>query len=97
MVSLQVPVDGRAFESTKVGISVAKRQIPLATQRNRLKRQVRHQMARIIPTLPGGSKVVVRVMRGAAGLPSDRVRKELERLIASALGKEKAKLSGSSE
>ncbi|QWW19574.1 ribonuclease P protein component [Schaalia sp. 19OD2882] len=50
-----------------VGFVVAKRDVPKATARNRVRRQLRHLMASRIPSLPVGARVVVRVNAGAVG------------------------------
>lgn len=50
-----------------VGFVVAKKDIPRATRRNRVRRQLRHLMASRLPALPSGSQVVVRINAAALG------------------------------
>ena len=69
-----------------VGITVAKRQIPLAHDRNRVKRQLRHLLHDRLEAMPNGAKVVVRALRGAGGLSSDELGASLDRLLIRAMG-----------
>ena len=65
-----------------VGVVVPKKQIPLATRRNRVKRRVRALMAQRIGALEPGSCVVVRGLAGADGASSGILGKDLDRLLS---------------
>ena len=73
---------------SRAGVSVAKKQVKLATQRNRLKRQVRSILAAVLPGLPRGSSVVVRVLSGAKSLTPEELGFELRRLVKTASTRE---------
>jgi ribonuclease P protein component len=80
----QVVVHCRTDEESTgslVGFVVPKREIPLATDRNRVKRQLRHLMRARVDALPDGARVVIRVQREAR----DRTSSELDRSLESAL------------
>ncbi len=74
---------GRGDESPAlVGVVVPKKQIPLATRRNRVKRRVRALMAQRVGTLEPGARVVVRGLAGADGADSSILGKDLDRLLS---------------
>ncbi len=66
-----------------VGFVVPKKEMPHATDRNRVKRQLRHLMRARMDGLPDGARVVIRVQRGAL----DRTSAELGRSLDSALSR----------
>ena len=62
---------GRGDDSPAlVGVVVPKKQVPLATRRNRVKRRVRALMAQRVGSLEPGARVVVRGLAGADGADS---------------------------
>lgn len=74
---------GRGDESPAlVGVVVPKKQIPLATRRNRVKRRVRALMAQRVGALEPGARVVVRGLAGADGADSSVLGKDLDRLLS---------------
>jgi len=64
-----------------VGFVVPKREFPRATDRNRVRRQLRHLMRARMEGLPDGARVVIRVQHGA----QDQTSAELERSLGAAL------------
>ncbi|VEI17633.1 ribonuclease P [Actinomyces viscosus] len=73
---------GRGDDSPAlVGVVVPKKQIPLATHRNRVKRRVRALMAQRVDALEPGARVVVRGLAGADGADSSTLGKDLDRLL----------------
>ncbi len=86
MVVHYLAAHGASEAGPLVGVTVAKRQIPLASGRNRLKRQLRHLLSDRLGEIPAGSKVVVRVLRGAEGASSEELGSSLDRLLARAMG-----------
>ncbi len=73
---------GRGDESPAlVGVVVPKKQIPLATHRNRVKRRVRALMAQRVGGLEPGARVVVRGLAGADGADSRTLGRDLDRLL----------------
>ena len=74
---------GRGDESLAlVGVVVPKKQIPLATRRNRVKRRVRALMAQRVGALEPGARVVVRGLAGADGADSSILGRDLDRLLS---------------
>ena len=67
-----------------VGFVVPKRSIPLATGRNRVKRQLRHLMAARVGSLPEGARVVVRAQAAASGHTSAELAHSLDRALTRA-------------
>lgn len=67
---------------TKIGFIVPKKQIPLAVDRNRVRRRLRHLLAGRLEMFPPGSKVVVRVMAPISELSSAQLADQLDRAIA---------------
>jgi len=62
---------GRGDDSPAlVGVVVPKKQVPLATRRNRVKRRVRALMAQRVGSLEPRARVVVRGLAGGAGAPT---------------------------
>lgn len=61
-----------------VGFVVPKKEIKLATGRNRVKRQLRHLMRDRLDTLPDGSRIVVRASSQALGCTSDELATHLD-------------------
>ena len=74
---------GRGDDSPAlVGVVVPKKQIPLATRRNRVKRRVRALMAQRVGALEPGARVVVRGLAGADGADSSTLGRDLDRLLS---------------
>ena len=74
---------GRGDESPAlVGVVVPKKQIPLATRRNRVKRRVRALMAQRVGALEPGARVVVRGLAGADGADSSILGRDLDWLLS---------------
>lgn len=74
---------GRGDDSPAlVGVVVPKKQVPLATRRNRVKRRVRALMAQRIGSLEPGARVVVRGLAGADGADSSTLGRDLDRLLS---------------
>ncbi|MDO4259936.1 MAG: ribonuclease P protein component [Actinomycetaceae bacterium] len=65
-------------KTSLVGFVVAKKQIPRATRRNRVRRQLRHLMAEQLASLPSGAAVVIRASSAAYGCTSAELRHHLE-------------------
>ena len=75
--------DGRGDDSPAlVGVVVPKKQVPLATRRNRIKRRVRALMAQRLGSLEPGARVVVRGLAGADGADSSTLGRDLDRLLS---------------
>nr|WP_232212445.1 ribonuclease P protein component [Actinomyces sp. oral taxon 849] len=73
---------GRGDDSPAlVGVVVPKKQIPLATHRNRVKRRVRALMAQRVGALEPGARIVVRGLAGADGVDSGTLGRDLDRLL----------------
>lgn len=72
-------------EEPKVGVTVGKRQVPKAADRNRLKRQLRHLAAARLTTLPAGSKAVVRGLKDGSDIGSRQLGQVMDRLLARAV------------
>ena len=74
---------GRGDDSPAlVGVVVPKKQVPLATHRNRIKRRVRALMAQRLGSLEPGARVVVRGLAGADGADSSTLGRDLDRLLS---------------
>ena len=74
---------GRGDDSPAlVGVVVPKKQIPLATRRNRVKRRVRALMAQRVGSLEPGARVVVRGLADADGADSSTLGRDLDRLLS---------------
>lgn len=65
-----------------VGVVVPKKQIPLATHRNRVKRRIRGVMAARLARLEPGSRVVIRGLAGAEGASSAELGRDVDLLLA---------------
>lgn len=61
-----------------VGFVVPKREIPRATGRNRVKRQLRHLMRSRLDAIPHDARVVVRVNGQALGHPARELGERLD-------------------
>lgn len=72
--------DPRAVRPSRVGFVVSKA-VGGAVARNRVKRRLRAQMARLLPVLPPGLDVVVRAQPAAAEADPPVMAAELERLV----------------
>lgn len=83
MVVVHCRTDGDSVERL-VGFVVPKREIPLATGRNRVKRQLRHLMRARVDSLPAGARVVVRVHSEALGQDFDHLGSALDNALARA-------------
>jgi ribonuclease P protein component len=81
VVHLLVPNVDKATDDPRVGFVVAKSVGPAVT-RNRVKRRLRHLMRERIPSLPGGSMLVVRALPGSAGASSEDLGAELDRCLS---------------
>ncbi len=64
-----------------VGVVVPKKQVPLATHRNRIKRRVRAIMAERLDGLQPGSRLVIRGLAGADGASSADLARDIDRLL----------------
>lgn len=64
-----------------VGVVVPKKQIPLATHRNRVKRRIRGVMAARLTRLEPGSRVVIRGLAGADGASSAELGRDVDLLL----------------
>nr|WP_269212783.1 MULTISPECIES: ribonuclease P protein component [unclassified Schaalia] len=73
--------------SPLVGFVVAKKDIPRATARNRVKRQFRHLMAERMDTLPQGTHLVVRISASAQQKSYDELGQGLDNALIRALSK----------
>ena len=71
-------------DSSLVGFVVPKREIPLATGRNRVKRQLRHLMAQRIGQMPAGTRIVIRGLKGARGRTAAELARSLDRALTTA-------------
>ena len=77
--------EGRA--TPLVGFVVPKREIALATKRNRLRRQVRHLIAARLATMPSNIALVIRINGNAVGLASAELGVRLDNAMSRALRK----------
>lgn len=75
----------------KVGFITAKRQLPRAVDRGRVKRQLRHLMRDRLDQFPPGSTVVIRVLASAKGRSSKELAKSLDQALAGGLASAKRK------
>ena len=74
---------GRGDDSPAlVGVVVPKKQIPLATRRNRVKRRVRASWRSGSAPVEPGTRVVVRGLAGADGADSTTLGRDLDRLLS---------------
>ncbi|WP_180342376.1 ribonuclease P protein component [Actinomyces wuliandei] len=65
----------------RVGITVSKKQIPLATHRNRVKRRLRSLLSGRLNRIRPGSKLVVRVLSDADGVTSTDLGRDFDSLL----------------
>lgn len=70
-------------EQRKIGFIVPKRQIPLAVDRNRMRRRLRHLIAARLLDFPPGTKMVIRVMSPSVSLDGKQLEETLDRAIRS--------------
>lgn len=77
-----------ASDGSLVGFVVPKREIPLASRRNRVKRQLRHLMRQRVPAMPAGSRVVIRALKGSQDRSSTELADSLDRAIGRACRRE---------
>lgn len=92
VVTIAVPDTGAAIALpenndppvTRVGFVVAKREVPRAVDRNRVKRNLRHHCYRVLGELPEGSLVVVRVLGPALRLDGAQLRGKFDDALAKA-------------
>ncbi|AYD90685.1 ribonuclease P protein component [Actinomyces sp. 2119] len=66
---------------TRIGLTVSKKQIPLATHRNRVKRRLRGLLSSRVELMQPGSRLIVRVLSSADGIPSADLGKEFDALL----------------
>jgi ribonuclease P protein component len=78
--------DPRAVRPSRVGLVVSAG-VGGAVVRNRVKRRLRAQLAALVTSVPAGTDIVVRAQPAAAGVGSEELRSELERLIHECLGR----------
>ncbi len=71
-------------EKPLVGFVVAKRDIPRATDRNRVRRQMRHLMSARLHTFPPGGAAVVRISGNAVGRDFDELGHHLDNALGRA-------------
>lgn len=76
--------DSRAARPPRVGFVVSKN-VGGAVVRNRVKRRLRAQVTRLLPSVPAGVDVVVRAQPAASDMSSAELGSELERLLRAAL------------
>lgn len=67
-----------------VGFVVPKRELKRASDRNRVKRQLRHLMRQRLDTIPEGAKVVVRASKNALGQDSQELAAHLDSALSRA-------------
>ncbi len=77
--------------NARAGIVVPKREIPLAVDRNAVKRKLRHLLAGRLADVPTGTRVVVRGLRSSSKMTSQELAGYLDRALSSALKKEAAR------
>ena len=91
VVYLRIPAgEVPAGEPAVAGVVVGKKQVRHAVDRNRVKRRLRHLLADVLPTLPPGSRLVVRGLGPAASMTSTELRAALDRSLAAARRKQAA-------
>ena len=78
--------DSRAARPPRVGFVVSKK-VGGAVVRNRVKRRLRAQVARLLPAIPPCVDIVVRAQPAAAVVDSSQLGAELERLLSSVVGR----------
>lgn len=74
----------RADQPSRVGLVVSKA-VGNAVTRNRVARRIRHQVALLLPLLPGGTDLVVRANPPAAGATSAELGDALRHCLADLL------------
>jgi ribonuclease P protein component len=72
--------EGAGAAPVRVGFVVSKA-VGNAVVRNRVRRRLRHQVARLLPTLPPASALVVRALPASAGMDSAELGAELGRCL----------------
>lgn len=77
--------------TTQAGIVVPKREVARAVDRNRVKRRLRHLLAARLSTVPSGTRIVVRALRGCTNMTSDELAEYLDRGLRASLQKEIAR------
>ncbi|MFT0761970.1 ribonuclease P protein component [Actinomyces sp. F1_1611] len=78
------PQKGEAETPVRVGLIVAKREVPTAVARNRLKRQLRHLMRPRLGNFDPGTDIVLRVFGRCQGLSSTELALHLDKALAQA-------------
>lgn len=91
VVSVLMPAADEGASSVRFGIVVGKKEIPLATARNRVKRRLRHLLRAKAGELPQGTRVVVRALRASSEMDSAIMGAHLNSLLSSALKKESSR------
>ena len=90
-VTIAVPDEGAAISRAEVparaGLIVPKSQIPLAVDRNRVKRQLRHLLMSRIGQYPKGTLLIVRVFRAIKGRDSAFMAAKLDSALSEAAKK----------
>ncbi|WP_154546558.1 ribonuclease P protein component [Scrofimicrobium canadense] len=87
-IAIAVPDEGAAISvSPLVGFTISKREIPLAVDRNRVKRRLRHLMRERLDRLPSGSKVVVLARSRASSASYTCLAKAVDELLGRAIEK----------
>ncbi len=81
-----VYVERTGDASSMAGFAVS-RAVGVAVVRNRVKRRLRAIAAELIPTLPHGTRLVVRALPASAGASFESLRRDLRDATASALRK----------
>lgn len=82
------PQEGCELRSgARGGIIVGKRQVPKATQRNQIKRRLRHVLQARLSSMDGETTVVVRALEGSVDMSSEELGRSLDRLLALAFKK----------
>lgn len=65
----------------RIGLTVSKKQIPLATHRSRVKRRLRGLLSSRVGSMQPGSRLVVRVLSSADGAASSDLGREFDALL----------------
>lgn len=65
----------------RIGVAVSKKQIPLATHRNRVRRRLRGLLSDRLEQMQPGSRLVVRVLSNADGAASADLGSDLDSLL----------------
>jgi ribonuclease P protein component len=89
VLHLAAPTAVDAQEQPRIGLVVGKA-VGNAVTRNQVKRRLRHISRERLPSLPGGSVLVVRALPQAAGASSSALGRDFDQALSRLVGRERA-------